>query len=126
MIQAQFDFNPEGKILSFTLQGHADFDESGKDIVCSAVSALSFTSLNSIEALVGVDFNLNQADQEGGYLKADFSQSWDNPDCQLLLNHLLLGLQGIEENYGEYLKVNKNTNNPGGENHVKNWLTILL
>ena len=95
MIQAQFDFNPEGKILSVTLQGHADFDESGKDIVCSAVSALSFTSLNSIEALVGVDFNLNQADQEGGYLKADFSQSWDNPDCQLLLNHLLLGLSLI-------------------------------
>lgn len=35
------------------VQGHADYAESGKDIVCAAVSTLTYTLINSINALTG-------------------------------------------------------------------------
>ena len=36
-------------IVGFEIIGHADFDEYGKDIVCSAVSILAYTCVNTLE-----------------------------------------------------------------------------
>ncbi|WP_437177576.1 ribosomal-processing cysteine protease Prp [Heyndrickxia camelliae] len=44
----------DGKIMSFQSEGHAYYDEPGKDIVCAGVSAVTFGTVNSIEALLGI------------------------------------------------------------------------
>ena len=36
-------------IDGFTVEGHSDYAEAGIDIVCAAVSILSYTALNSID-----------------------------------------------------------------------------
>lgn len=42
-------------ILSFKIKGHASFAENGKDIVCSAISVLSQTTLASLLEIVKID-----------------------------------------------------------------------
>lgn len=43
MIQVKFDKSEDGKTLVLTVNGHADFEEAGRDIVCSAASILACT-----------------------------------------------------------------------------------
>lgn len=40
MIKTKF-FLAGGRYVSFTIEGHSDYDVKGKDIVCAAVSALT-------------------------------------------------------------------------------------
>ncbi len=80
------------------LQGHAGYDDSGRDIVCAAVSALAVNTANSIEAFTGDSFQTEQ-DEESGFLSFSLS-SPISPESKLLLNSLVLGLQNIEEEYG--------------------------
>ncbi|WP_327078082.1 ribosomal-processing cysteine protease Prp [Peribacillus frigoritolerans] len=44
----------DGKIMSYRSEGHANYDVHGKDIVCAGVSAVTFGTFNSIEALLGI------------------------------------------------------------------------
>lgn len=105
MIIADFTFSDDDTITAFTISGHAEFDEEGKDIVCSAVTALAFSTINSIESLLSVKAKLDMADSEGGYLKADYTDNKDSQEVQLLLHHLLIGLTSIEETYSDYIKL---------------------
>lgn len=38
--------NKDNFIESFTVSGHADYDEYGKDIVCASVSSITISSIN--------------------------------------------------------------------------------
>lgn len=40
----------DSKNLELTIEGHADYAEKGKDIVCSAVSILFYTLAESLES----------------------------------------------------------------------------
>ena len=88
----------------FLCEGHAGYAEEGYDIICSAVSALTVNTINSIETLTEDEINVEQG-QEGGYLRLDLLGSVSVESC-ILMSSLVLGLQMIEENYGsEFVKV---------------------
>lgn len=53
------------KINSIEISGHANFDEYGKDIVCSSVSSIAITTVN---ALLKLGKDINYINKEG-YLK---------------------------------------------------------
>jgi uncharacterized protein YsxB (DUF464 family) len=91
----------QGKYSSFMCKGHAEYDDKGKDIVCSAVSMLVINTGNSLEKLTvnkvkGVD---------------DGSISWnflEPPDekGELLMDSLVLGLESVSRKYGDnYLRL---------------------
>ena len=44
----------EGQIMAFQIEGHSGYAESGPDIVCSAVSALSQGAVIGLERVVGL------------------------------------------------------------------------
>ena len=83
------------KIVGFELKGHSGYAEHGKDIVCSAVSVLAITTVNSIEKLTDC---IVEAETKDGYMKARLI-STDNCDAQLILKSMLLGLNMISEQY---------------------------
>ena len=56
MIKISFFTNDDNEITGFDFSGHAGFAESGNDIVCAAVSALVFTTVNSIDQLTALDY----------------------------------------------------------------------
>lgn len=88
----------------FICEGHAGYAEEGYDIICSAVSALTINTVNSLEQFTEDDFQVEQA-EEGGYLKLVLSGRL-SAEADILMKSLVLGLHTIAENYGqEFLTV---------------------
>ncbi len=103
MIKISVYKSAEGKIIGFCSDGHAGFAESGSDIVCAAVSALIITTINSIEQFTSDTFHIEE-DEESGHIDFKIVSKPSN-ESNLLLNSLLLGLNGIREDYGKkYIK----------------------
>ena len=91
----------EDGLDAFSCKGHAEYADEGQDIICSAVSILTQNAVNSIEALTGIAYKSKQKD---GSLSFRLEGKPDEK-TELLLQSMLLGLRGIEEEYPKYLKV---------------------
>ena len=91
-------------VTGFCSEGHAGYARHGKDIVCAAVSALVMNTMNSIHSFTSDVFDYKEDEKIG---MIDFRiVSERSPETKVLLKSLLLGLQGIQEEYGEkYLRI---------------------
>jgi uncharacterized protein len=106
MIRITINRTETGFIRSFTMSGHADFAEHGQDIVCAGASAVSFGAVNAIEALTGVAAEVKQGN--GGFLQCTFPENISDEvqeKVQLLLEGMIVSLQGIEQEYGKHIKL---------------------
>ncbi|MDE6024880.1 MAG: ribosomal-processing cysteine protease Prp [Lachnospiraceae bacterium] len=98
MIKAVFYRNPDKTYMGFSLEGHAGYAAKGRDILCSAVTALSFNTVNSIEALT--DNKTKVEAERSGSLKFRFESPSDDKG-QLLIQSLVLGLTDLYKEYGD-------------------------
>ena len=97
-------FMKDGIYTGFEVDGHAGYAESGEDVVCAGISALVLNTMNSIEAFTEDGFSY-EADPKTGHIKFQFETTISH-DSELLMNSLVLGLQGVKEEYGkEYMKL---------------------
>lgn len=106
MINITINRTESGRILSFTMSGHANFAKHGKDIVCAGASAVSFGTVNAIMALTGVTPETEQG--KDGFLRCVFPEDKsENTDekVQLLLEAMVVSLQTIERDYGKHIKI---------------------
>mgnify|MGYP001013633895 CR=1 FL=1 len=104
MIQVSIYKNVDRRITGFKLLGHAEYSEKGSDIVCSAVSALVINTINSIEKFTSDRFELKQ-DEDKGLIEFQVIEPVSE-NTSLLLKSLILGLQGIEDQYTrKYIKI---------------------
>ncbi|NLL69796.1 MAG: ribosomal-processing cysteine protease Prp [Epulopiscium sp.] len=98
----------KNQICGFQVKGHAEYGPYGKDILCSAVTALVFNTINSIEALTlePIEYEYKS---EGGFIRCHFlnaSKSDLGQDAKLLVESMLLGLSHIQKDYGnEYIQI---------------------
>ena len=86
-----------GEYRGFVISGHAGYADEGYDIICSAVSALSVTTVNALESLAHVYV---EAEQEDGYISCQFPKGI-NAEGKLLMDAMILGMQQIRESYGK-------------------------
>ncbi len=94
----------DNQIRSFQVSGHAGYAERGQDIVCSAVSALTITTINALSIYTSQAFETD-ADEESGCITVNFPEPL-NHDGELLVNSMILGLRTIENEYNdEYIHV---------------------
>lgn len=84
-------------ITGFRIEGHSGYAGHGSDIICSAVSALAITCVNSIEEFTEDRFSV-ETDEERGLVDLEVIAA--SAETQLLLRSMLLGIQGIETTYG--------------------------
>ncbi|WP_338470390.1 ribosomal-processing cysteine protease Prp [Niallia sp. XMNu-256] len=106
MIDIHIKRNHKGFIESFTMNGHALFEEHGKDIVCAGASAVSFGTINAIHALTGITPEIHQGND--GFLSCHLPEKLPkdiHEKAQLLLEGMVISLQTIEEQYGEHIKI---------------------
>jgi uncharacterized protein YsxB (DUF464 family) len=106
MIRITINRTKSGNIQSFTMSGHAEFAKHGEDIVCAGASAVSFGTVNAIEVLTGVEAVTEQG--EGGFLECVFPENLSDTTgekVQLLLEAMIVSLQGIEKEYGKHIKI---------------------
>ncbi|WP_100402220.1 ribosomal-processing cysteine protease Prp [Bacillus sp. FJAT-42315] len=107
MIQVNITKRPSGKISSFLMEGHAEFAEYGKDLVCAAATAVTFGGLNAILSLTEADLQIDQG-KDGGFLRCivpeNLSES-EQEKVQLLFEGMVVSLQTIERDYSKHLKI---------------------
>lgn len=88
------------KRLGFAIKGHANFDQHGYDIVCAAVSILSYTAVNTLD-YYEIDFDFFDDDNE-------MKVSLENPNekSEIVLNNFEIGIKTLLTNYNEYVNLN--------------------
>ena len=79
--------------------GYADDHQEGQELVCAAVSALTLNMANSVEHFTDDQFEADE-DEQSGMFRFRFTGAI-SPEAALLMNSLVLGLEDIEETYGE-------------------------
>jgi len=97
-------YKSRGDYTGFECFGHAGFANSGKDIVCAAVSVLVINTINSIDTFTDQVFTMD-SHEISGLIKVAFDQGIVM-ETKLLLDSMVLGLKEIEKEYGKkYLKL---------------------
>ncbi|MDD3919572.1 MAG: ribosomal-processing cysteine protease Prp [Eubacteriales bacterium] len=95
----------QNKLVGFTAAGHTEAGEYGSDIVCSAVSALTQTTVMALEELLHASMALQvEAGDMHCVLAADTPESTAR-DADLLLAAMSIGLGAIQKQYPENLIV---------------------
>ena len=99
-------FKKGNDILGFLCSGHAGYAESGRDIVCAAVSALTTACANSLESVAHVRPNVRCGE---GLLAVRLPDGCENRDAQILFQGLLQGLRDIQAQYPSYIRLSEQT-----------------
>lgn len=108
MIEATMYKSSNDELYSFKITGHAESGPYGHDLVCSAVSALSISTVNSLESLAGIKPHIQTNEDESGYLHVFIEKDLKDERhliAQTLMQHLALSLKNIQDEYDEYIKV---------------------
>lgn len=94
--------NELNECVGFKVYDHAEFAEAGSDIVCSAISILTFNTMNAIEKFTNVDFTQDVNEEE---CMIEFKINEPTKETTLLLETMVLGLQTLEDNeeYEDYI-----------------------
>ncbi|GEN56009.1 hypothetical protein GCM10012290_09470 [Halolactibacillus alkaliphilus] len=107
MIKAIIYRLPDTSIQGFELSGHADSGPHGHDLVCAAVSAVTFGMTNAVMKHSGIEPIIDQG-ADGGYLKVilpDNSDQEARRAAQLLFEGMLTTLETIAHDYGQYITI---------------------
>ncbi|MBQ1994959.1 MAG: ribosomal-processing cysteine protease Prp [Clostridia bacterium] len=85
-----------------TLRGHANYAEIGKDIVCSAVSVLVQTLVQSVETLTTdrIEYNMSPG-------KVDIKFWCLSDPSKVLIDAFFIGIKGVADSYPACVKVNE-------------------
>lgn len=103
MTKADFKFKNDSP-YSFHISGHAEYDEYGKDIVCSSITTAVFTTLNLlVKVLKEEDYTFFENEAEG---IIDFVLNNESELASIIILNLLDILKNIEEQYPHNLKIN--------------------
>lgn len=89
--------NPDG-VTGFHCIGHSGYAKAGQDIICAAVSVLVINTVNAIETFTSSPFHL-ETEEESALIDFRFVKKPDH-DAALLTDTMILGLQGIQNTYG--------------------------
>ena len=89
----------DGKIVYLSVEGHANYDEEGKDIVCAAISAISVGGINALKQ--PKDFILKV---EKGNVEISQKCKASEYDYQVL-ETMLIQLKTVEEIYSKEVQV---------------------
>lgn len=113
MIQVLVNRDTHRAICEIKVEGHAGYAEIGYDLVCAAVSAVTFGTANAIEALLGIQTVV--AIGESGFLHFKLPHIEDAESfkqVQLLMEAMLVSLHTVAnsytdevDRYSDYIKV---------------------
>lgn len=92
------------ELVGFQSEGHAGYDDSGRDIVCAAVSTLVFTTINAIKDLTEDAFS-GEEDQENALVEFLITEEKPSDETGVLLKAFRIGIEGVEKGNSPYLRV---------------------
>ena len=100
MICAEFLLR-DGHLCGFSIRGHAGADAQGKDIVCAAVSSAVYMAANTVTDVCGCKAHVHEGE---GLLTVSVAKA-DEQKAQIILQGLMLHVQGLSAQYPQYIQV---------------------
>ncbi len=99
-------YKKKSNYVGFNVEGHAYYDEYGKDIVCAAISILTQTCVNSLKEILKLDFDFEE-NQENARIKLMLKDlNLEKLEkASLLIESMKLGMSGVSSMYPENIKV---------------------
>ena len=91
----------DNKYLSLDVSDHAEYDESGKDLICASVSSIMFGFMNAIDAL-DEDVEIKQLTNQ-----ITITNHSSSNIIQDYFELVMMQLKTIEESYGNFIKVER-------------------
>jgi len=82
------------------VEGHANFAEHGKDVVCGAVSTLTCALINSLEKLTQEEIGYTV---KSGYV--NIQHHIKTPEGRLLRDSFVINIMELAEEYKKYISV---------------------
>lgn len=98
----------DNKLLGFEVSGHAEFEDTGKDIVCSAVSMLTINSINTLEEVLKLKNEIKYSDEENLITLDINTKTLDESklhDTQVVLRGFELGITSILREYQDFVEL---------------------
>lgn len=99
MIKIQVNYY-DNQVSEIIINGHSNYDVSGRDIVCASVSSIAITTINAILRLNNDALKYQEND---GYLKIDIKKHNDYIDT--LISNMLDLLKELETKYKKYINI---------------------
>ena len=98
-------------IKSIESTGHSGYAEHGGDIVCAAVSVLMETLANGLTEVVKAEVKV-VVDEEIPHLMVELTEQDEQKfkNAQMLMKAILLGIKGVAQEYGKYIKIKEKQN----------------
>ena len=87
-------------VSEIVIDGHSNYEVSGKDIVCASVSSIAITTIN---AIIRIDDKALAYQEKDGYLNLKILKHSNYIDT-LILNMLDL-FKDLEKQYKKYIKI---------------------
>ena len=87
-------------VSEIVIEGHSNYEVSGKDIVCASVSSIAITTIN---AIIRLDDKALTYQEKDGYLNLKILKHSNYIDT-LILNMLDL-FKDLEKQYKKYIKI---------------------
>ena len=100
------EFFTEGeRITGFSVSGHSDFDEPGKDIVCAAVSAVVTMAEATINDVCGANAKVRVKDEQARITLTLPAVCDEEDTIQAVLAGMLVYLCSLRDDYPDYIEV---------------------
>ncbi len=87
-----------------TFNGHANYSEHGKDIVCAGMSVLMMTAINML-ADVGEIEKAIVMDKKKGIIETHFIADKDNVEIATIYKYLVIGARAVKSHYPEHIEI---------------------
>ena len=90
------------KAVGFRCTGHADYADSGEDIICAAASFLSITCANALETVAGAQKQCEEVDEEAPSLTVIIEQS--NESAETIFQTWKQGMKDLAQQNPQYVR----------------------
>jgi Predicted ribosomal protein len=85
---------------SILIDGHANYDDFGKDIVCASATSIATTTIN---AILRLDKNAVKYTSESGQIKIDILKN--NKMVNILIENMIELFKELEKKYKKNIKI---------------------
>ena len=94
-------------IVAFEISGHTGYNDSGKDILCAAISSISQSACLGITKVLKLNAVITKNDKKG-YLKLILPKSLSQEqlaNAQIILKTMHISLQDLLFDYSDYINM---------------------
>ncbi len=105
MIIVKIRRDQNNNITKFSVEGHANADEYGKDIVCASISLLTQTTVLALYELLDIEIVYEIDD---GWLYCELPLNLSDTlreKANLILNTMVLGIKGTTQMYTGFIEL---------------------